>query len=111
VIKHFQSEIIGCITAFGWACLAGIVIVLLYQAPVRRTFDIGGNDAGVVQGFAEPERFPTSEGSGFDGLVRRVLPTAALRFPQLGTPAAVTMSDVSCQRRPCVSRSLEHRLR
>jgi hypothetical protein len=91
VIKHFQSEIIGCITAFGWACLAGIVIVLLYQAPVRRTFDIGGNDAGVVQGFAEPERFPTSEGSGFDGLVRRVLPTAALRFPQLGTPAAVTM--------------------
>ena len=91
MIKHFQSEIIGCITAFGWACLAGIVIVLLYQAPVRRTFDIGGNDAGVVQGFAEPERFPTSEGSGFDGLVRRVLPTAALRFPQLGTPAAVTM--------------------
>lgn len=91
MIKHFQSEIIGCITAFGWACLAGIVIVFLYQAPVRRTFDIGGNDAGVVQGFAEPERFPTSEGSGFDGLVRRVLPTAALRFPQLGTPAAVTM--------------------
>ncbi len=91
VIKHCQSVIIGCITALGWASLAGIVIVLLYQAPMHRVFDIGDNDAGVVQGFAEPERFTTSDGSSFDGSIRRVLPTAALRLPQVGTPAAVTI--------------------
>lgn len=91
VIKHCQSVIIGCITALGWASLAGIVIVLLYQAPMHRAFDIGDNDAGVVQGFAEPERFTTSDGSSFDGSIRRVLPTAALRLPQVGTPAAVTI--------------------
>ncbi len=91
VIKHCQSVIIGCITALGWASLAGIVIVLLYQAPMHRAFDIGDNDSGVVQGFAEPERFTTSDGSSFDGSIRRVLPTAALRLPQVGTPAAVTI--------------------
>ncbi|WP_044232773.1 glycosyltransferase family 39 protein [Chloroflexus sp. Y-396-1] len=91
MIKHCQSVIIGCITALGWASLAGIVIVLLYQAPMHRAFDIGDNDAGVVQGFAEPERFTTSDGSSFDGSIRRVLPTAALRLPQVGTPAAVTI--------------------
>ncbi len=91
VIKHCQSVIIGCITALGWASLAGIVIVLLYQAPMHQAFDIGDNDAGVVQGFAEPERFTTSDGSSFDGSIRRVLPTAALRLPQVGTPAAVTI--------------------
>ncbi len=91
VIKHCQSVIIRCITALGWASLAGIVIVLLYQAPMHRVFDIGDNDAGVVQGFAEPERFTTSDGSSFDGSIRRVLPTAALRLPQVGTPAAVTI--------------------
>ncbi len=58
---------------------------------MHRVFDIGDNDAGVVQGFAEPERFTTSDGSSFDGSIRRVLPTAALRFPQVGTPAAVTI--------------------
>ncbi len=58
---------------------------------MHRAFDIGDNDAGVVQGFAEPERFTTSDGSGFDGSIRRVLPTAALRLPQVGTPAAVTI--------------------
>ncbi len=58
---------------------------------MHRAFDIGDNDAGVVQGFAEPERFTTSDGSSFDGSIRRVLPTAALRFPQVGTPAAVTI--------------------
>ncbi len=58
---------------------------------MHRAFDIGDNDAGVVQGFAEPERFTTSDGSSFDGSIRRVLPTAALRLPQVGTPAAVTI--------------------
>ncbi len=58
---------------------------------MHQAFDIGDNDAGVVQGFAEPERFTTSDGSSFDGSIRRVLPTAALRLPQVGTPAAVTI--------------------
>ncbi|WP_322496877.1 glycosyltransferase family 39 protein [Chloroflexus sp.] len=72
--------------ALAGALMAVLVIALFSQTPVQRTFDIGRNDAAVAQGFSEPE----SGMAGADGAVRRVLPAAALRLPQIGAPAMVT---------------------
>ncbi|WP_322489843.1 glycosyltransferase family 39 protein [Chloroflexus sp.] len=72
--------------ALAGAIMAVLVIALFSQTPVQRTFDIGRNDAAVAQGFSEPE----SGMAGADGAVRRVLPAAALRLPQMGAPVIVT---------------------
>lgn len=73
-------------SALAGAIMAVLVIVIFSQAPVQSTFDIGRNDAAVVQGFSEPEY----RMAGADGAVRQVLPAAALRLPQIGAPAMVT---------------------
>lgn len=73
--------------ALAGAMMAVLVIVIFSQAPVQYTFDIGRNDAAVAQGFSEP----ASGIAGSDGAVRRLLPAAALRLPQIGAPAMVTI--------------------
>ncbi|WP_298816616.1 glycosyltransferase family 39 protein [Chloroflexus sp.] len=72
---------------FGWAVFAALIITLFSQIPARQTFDIGRNDAAVAQGLAEPEM----ELPGSDGVARRLTPEAALRLPQIGMPATVTL--------------------
>ncbi len=69
------------------AIIAVLVIALCSQVPVQREFDVGRNDTALVQGFSEPE----AAIAGSDGVVRRVLPDAALRLPQLGAPVTVTI--------------------
>ncbi|MGC8799543.1 MAG: glycosyltransferase family 39 protein [Chloroflexus sp.] len=73
--------------ALGWATVAVLIITLLGQLPMQTTFDIGRTDAAVVQGFGEPETGDPSS----DGMVRRALPTAALRIPHVGAPATLTI--------------------
>lgn len=71
----------------GWAVLAALIITLLCQIPAQQIFDVGRNDAGIEQGFADPEVGL----AGSDGMVRRLTPVAALRLPQIGAPATVTL--------------------
>ncbi len=87
---HVQSVISKYLPALGWAVFAACVITLFTQVPLRREFDIGRNDAGIVQGFSDPEPIPATAQADA-GVGRRVLPTAALRIPQAGAPATVTM--------------------
>ncbi|WP_165360521.1 glycosyltransferase family 39 protein [Candidatus Chloroploca sp. Khr17] len=79
------------------AALAGAVLIAgLSQFPARHLVDVGGFDAAYVQGFHEAQRVNDTPDApayleGSSGAARWSRASSALRFPQAGLPATVTI--------------------
>ncbi|WP_097653331.1 ArnT family glycosyltransferase [Candidatus Chloroploca asiatica] len=79
------------------AALAGaLLIAALSQLPARHLVDVGGFDAAYVQGFHEAQRVTDTRDApayleGSSGAARWSRASSALRFPQAGLPATVTV--------------------
>ncbi len=79
--------------AIPWLVLGALLVVLVYQVPVRQDLAIGYNDAGYVQAFADATNRwgVVTDTTDTPTPYRWSGTSSVLLFPQIGLPAQITI--------------------
>ncbi len=86
-----RPSFIAIAQLIGVLVIGVVLLALLYQIPATHHVDIGGYGAAYVQGFYDPELASSPDLASSDGSARWSRAVSYLLFPQIGTPAQVTL--------------------